>query len=77
MADINDIDKRLAVCETKIEIQEKVIGDIKCMITGLDEKIDKLLESSASSKVKIGLMWAGYASGLVAVITIILQNFVK
>jgi hypothetical protein len=74
---VADIDKRLAVVEAKVEMQASIIEEIKEMIVRVDEKIDKLIEVQTFNKWKHGLMYGGFASGVLAILQIILEQLGK
>jgi len=72
-----DLDRRVTVLEVKIDEHFRTITELKSLMNRLGEKIDTLIQLQTITKTKVGLMWAGYAAGIVAVLEIILRTFIK
>lgn len=71
---IAEIDKRLAVAETKLDIHANMIEEIKEIMNKLDEKIDRLIQIQSFGKWKHSLMWSGVGSGLLGLVHLILSH---
>ena len=74
---INDMDKRLAVVETKIDIHAQMIEEIKEIMSKLDEKIDRLIQIQSFGRWKHSLMWSGVGSGLLGLVHLIMSHLGK
>lgn len=77
MSELSDLDRRVTVLEVKTDEHFRSITEIKNLMDKLHEKLDVLIQSNASNKIKIAIMWAGYGIGLAALIEIILQVITK
>lgn len=74
---VSEMDKRLAVVETKLDIHAQMIQEIKEVMGKLDEKIDRLIQMQSFGKWKHGIMWSSVGSGLLGLVHLIVSHLGK